>query len=124
MLVSLVSPPCTGAPGPLRLNQRKISVFAFIPCSRLNAEHGTKLDTGYIIRVTRRHSAERRVVIDITFMRDHTPPLALELETNILRSFHSHEEGPIRAWLKVLFSAFTFKTLIRHYAKQMPKHSN
>ena len=71
-LVSLVSPSRTAAPGPLRLNQRKISVFAFIPCSRLNAEHGTKLDTGYIIRVTRRHSAERRVVIDITFMRDHT----------------------------------------------------
>ena len=112
MLVSLVSPSCTAAPGPLRLNQRKISVFAFIPCSRLNAEHGTKLDTGYIIRVTRRHSAERRVVIDITFMRDHTP-LTLELETKVRRSFHNHGEVLTRVFtlLKVPTSAFTFKTI-------------
>ena len=32
----------------------------------------------------------------------------------------NHGEGPTRAfsWLKVATTAFTFKTLLRHYAKQ------
>ena len=34
--------------------------------------------------------------------------------------FHNHGEGPTRAfsWLKAPTSAFTFKTLLRHYAKR------
>ena len=34
------------------------------------------------------------------------------------------EKAPTRAisWLKVPTSTFTFKTLLRHYAKQAPKH--
>ena len=34
------------------------------------------------------------------------------------------EKAPTRAfsWLKAPTSAFTFKTLLRHYAKQVPKH--
>ena len=31
--------------------------------------------------------------------------------------FHNHGEGPY-SWLKAPTSAFTFKTLLRHYAKR------
>ena len=39
----------------------------------------------------------------------------LELQTNHRRSFHNRREGP---WLKAPTSTFTFKTLLRHHAKQ------
>ena len=43
---------------------------------------------------------------------------------SVLRKFRNHGEGPyllLRAfsWLKAPTSAFTFKTLLRHYAKRM-----
>ena len=42
----------------------------------------------------------------------------LELETSLRQSFHSHRKSPMAFfWLKVLTTAFTFKTLLRHYAK-------
>ena len=35
------------------------------------------------------------------------------------RRFHNHWKGPYFSWLKAPTSAFTLKTLLRHYAKQM-----
>ena len=44
----------------------------------------------------------------------------LELETKVIRRFVFTEKAPTRAfsWLKAATTAFTFKTLLRHYAKQ------
>ena len=41
-----------------------------------------------------------------------------------IRRFVITEKAPTRAfsWLKVATTAFTFKTLLRHYAKQMLTH--
>ena len=42
-----------------------------------------------------------------------------------IRRFVITEKAPTRAfsWLKAATTAITFKTLLRHYAKQAPKHS-
>ena len=44
---------------------------------------------------------------------------------SFIRRFVITEEAPTRAfsWLKAPTSAFTFKTQLKHYAKQAPKHS-
>ena len=57
--------------------------------------------------------------------RQLLPLLVLELETKVIRRFAITEEAPTRtfSWLKVPISAFTFKTHLRHYAKQVPKHN-
>ena len=53
----------------------------------------------------------------------------LELQTKVKRRFakisQSQESPQLRAfsWLKAPTRAFTFKTLLRYYAKQAPKHS-
>ena len=43
----------------------------------------------------------------------------LELEMKVIRRFVITEKAPTRAfsWLKAATTAFTFKTLLRHYAK-------
>ena len=43
----------------------------------------------------------------------------LVLQTKAIRRFVSTEKAPTRAfsWLKAATTAFTFKTLLRHYAK-------
>ena len=46
----------------------------------------------------------------------------LELQTKISQS----QRRPLNrafSWLKAPTRAFTFKTLLRHYAKQVPNHS-
>ena len=45
----------------------------------------------------------------------------LELEANLRENFTITEKASPRAfsWLKVPTSAFTLKTILRHYAKQM-----
>ena len=47
----------------------------------------------------------------------------VELQTRVLTQDRNHGEGRTRAfsWLKGLTSAFTFKTLLRHYVNQ-PTH--
>ena len=45
-------------------------------------------------------------------------PSQLELQTINRLCFHNHGEGPYFSWLKAPTSAFTFKTLLRHYAKR------
>ena len=44
---------------------------------------------------------------------------AVELQTKVREDFTITEKAPTRAfsWLKAPTSAFTFKTLLRHYAK-------
>ena len=44
----------------------------------------------------------------------------IELETKVLEDVKITEKAPTRAfsWLKAPTKAFTFKTLLRHYAKQ------
>ena len=44
----------------------------------------------------------------------------IELETEVHLKVHNHREGPYWAfsWLKAPTSAFTFKTLLRHYAER------
>ena len=44
----------------------------------------------------------------------------VELQTNVREDFTITEKAPTRAfsWLKAPTSAFTFKTLVRHYAKR------
>ena len=43
----------------------------------------------------------------------------LELETKVHLKVSNHGEGPRAfSWLKAATTAFTFKTLLRHYAKQ------
>ena len=46
--------------------------------------------------------------------------LLLELQTMAREDFTITEKAPTRAfsWLKVATTAFTFKTLLRHFAKQ------
>ena len=44
----------------------------------------------------------------------------LELQTNLRKDFTIVEKA--FSWLKAHASTFTFKTLLRHYAKQAPKH--
>ena len=47
--------------------------------------------------------------------------LQLELQTINRRNFHNHGNGPYDAafsWLQAATSTFTFKTLLRHYAKR------
>ena len=46
--------------------------------------------------------------------------LVLVLQTKAIRGFVITEKAPTRAfsWLKVATTAFTFKTLLRQYAKQ------
>ena len=46
--------------------------------------------------------------------------LVLELETKVHTMVSNHREGPDRAFsrLKAPTSAFTFKTLLRHYARR------
>ena len=48
------------------------------------------------------------------------PPLLTAEESNSIRRFVITEKAPTRAfsWLKAATTAFTFKTLLRHYAKQ------
>ena len=46
----------------------------------------------------------------------------VELETKVYRKVCNHGEGPF-SWLKAPTSAFTFKTLLRHNAKQPLTHS-
>ena len=50
--------------------------------------------------------------------------LLLELQTEVREDFTITEKAPNRAfsWLKAPTSAFTFKTLLRHYAKRMLTH--
>ena len=45
---------------------------------------------------------------------------AVVLQTKAIRRFVITEKAPTRAlsWLKVATTAFTFKTLLRHYAKR------
>ena len=45
---------------------------------------------------------------------------AVEIQTKALRRFIITEKAPTRAfsWLKSATTAFTFKTLLRHYAKR------
>ena len=45
----------------------------------------------------------------------------LEIQTKAIRRFVITEKAPIRAfsWLKAATTAFTFKTLLRHYAKRV-----
>ena len=47
-------------------------------------------------------------------------PCLLMLQTKAIRRFVITEKAPTRAfsWLKAAATAFTFKTLLRHYAKQ------
>ena len=44
----------------------------------------------------------------------------------VCKDFTITEKAPTMAfsWLKADTSAFTFKTLLRNYAKWVPKHSN
>ena len=51
-----------------------------------------------------------------------SPECPLELQTKVQPKALIHGEGPYFSWLKAPSSAFTFKTLLRHYAKQAPKH--
>ena len=54
--------------------------------------------------------------------RSHpTPEKPLQLETKVIRMFVSTDKAPTRAfsWLKAATTAFTFNTLLRHYAKQV-----
>ena len=48
----------------------------------------------------------------------------VELQTNLREvwSFHNHVVGPYFSWLKASTTAFTFKNLLRHYAKQVLTH--
>ena len=55
----------------------------------------------------------------------HQPsPSTLELQTKVRRDFTITKMAPIRviSWVNVSTSAFTFKTLLKHYAKWAPKH--
>ena len=47
-----------------------------------------------------------------------------ELATNLREDFIITEKAPIKAftWLNASTSPLKFKTLLRHYAKQAPKH--
>ena len=53
---------------------------------------------------------------DVTWSMD----CEVVLQTNAIRRFVITEKAPSRAfsWLKAATTAFTFKTLLRHYAKQ------
>ena len=56
----------------------------------------------------------------------HQPsPSTLELQTKVRRDFIITKMAPTRAisWVNVSTSAFTFKTVLKHYAKWAPKHS-
>ena len=46
--------------------------------------------------------------------------LSVEIQTKAIRRFVITEKAPTRAfsWLKAATTAFTFKTLLRHYAEQ------
>ena len=50
--------------------------------------------------------------------------LSVEIQTKAIRRFVITEKAPTRAfsWLKAGTTALTFKTLLRHYAEQVPKH--
>ena len=43
---------------------------------------------------------------------------AVKLSIGSTTGFHNHGEGPYYSWLKAATTAFSFKTLLRHYAKQ------
>ena len=45
----------------------------------------------------------------------------LEIQTKVHPKVLNHGEGPF-SWLKAATTAFTFKTLLRHYAKQVLSH--
>ena len=56
---------------------------------------------------------------------------ALEIQTKAIQRFVITEKAPTRAlgafsWLNAATTAFTFKTLLRHYAKQLltPRYLN
>ena len=46
---------------------------------------------------------------------------SLEIQTKAIRRFVITEKAPTRAfsWLKAATTAFTFKTILRHYAKAL-----
>ena len=57
-------------------------------------------------------------------MSEDSMLLVISASISSIRRLIITEKAPTRAfsWLKVLTSAFTFKTLLRHYAKQALTH--
>ena len=58
------------------------------------------------------------ILYEATPRLSHVP--LLEIQTKAIRKLLITEKAPSRAfsWLKAATTAFTFKTLLRHYAKQ------
>ena len=64
-------------------------------------------------------------ITEINFYRENTNTASpLELQTKVREDFTITKKATPRAfsWLKVPTNAFTFKTLSRHYAKQVLTH--
>ena len=56
--------------------------------------------------------------------KEHRSFLVVELQTKVREDFTITEKAPTRAfsWFKAPTSAFTFKTVLRHFANWAPKH--
>ena len=86
--------------------------------------YGLRADTNENLLVTKAvqnsHSYVQTYITGISFPREVRRSCLVELERKSIRRFVITEKAPTRAfsWLKAATTAFTFKTPLRHYAKQ------